>query len=148
MNQHGFTLVEVLVALSLFAVGMLGTGLLLTRNLHDAAQEHTHGLLNRAIHSENEILRRALDRSPQALQQELHRLQTGRPFPPWEATEQAGDIKLRLIEARDGNGAPLLQSPVEDWRPPYRLLIEATYHDPRIQRRQRQGLILTPVPTL
>lgn len=126
-RQRGFSLVEALVGLGVFAVGMLGVAMLTTRATHDTGDSRVYSATNQFLAAKVESLGIAAAEGPATLLSRLNGL-TKTPNP-----KVVGDIGVTLTKAVDGNNVDLvpLKAVAADklppLRPPYVLVFTPTY---------------------
>jgi prepilin-type N-terminal cleavage/methylation domain-containing protein len=122
LNMKGFTLIEVLVSLTIFAIGLLGLGFHLAQDMRTKIDTQVYPtamqIANQTIESLNESLKTSDDEFARFLaryQQSVDALETtGNPI--------SEELQIQLADnspAIDGNGKPLLNTAVANWQPPY-----------------------------
>lgn len=121
-HSNGFTLIEVLVSLTIFAVGLLGLGFHLAQDMKSKINTQVYPsamqIANQTIESLNEALKSGNDDFARFLahyRQEVEPLLArGNPI-----SEQLHIHLAKNAPPSDGNGRSLLDTATRDWKPPY-----------------------------
>lgn len=141
-RQHAFTLVEVLVSLSVFAIGMLGIGLSLTKGLKNVVHNDVHSAAMRVVQQEVEPLHIAVQQGRARLQTALNAASTTQIIA--EAPLQ-GRFSVSVNGAMDRNGLDLLSADTAvNWAPPYTVVLEVVYNGPKGQLKFPTAHVLVP----
>lgn len=135
-NQHGFSLIEAMIGLAIFAIGILAVAQFTSVNMHNSSGAHVHSAAMQLLSQRIEPLMRAgqFDSVPgsqlgaQTIVNSLGSLNK-------TANRQViGDIGMALTSAVDGNGVNLVgfkqaNFPNVVLRAPYVLVVTMSYID-------------------
>ncbi len=126
--QRGFSLIEVLVALLVFAIGMLGIALHSNLGLQHRLGNEIHNNAQRVARLVIEPLNQALRQDKATFRQALQRLAEQAEAPAYFAHDNAVVAGFYIeIEAWDRDDRPLLNLASDQWRPPYTLSLNLNY---------------------
>ncbi len=143
-RQQGFTLIEVLVSMSLFAVGMLGIALYLAKGLQTTVNNEAHAMAMRVAQQAVEPLYVASNQSRASLKTALEKSTTN-PFPFTYHSALASQFNI-TIDATDRDNKKLLQNKPEDWKPPFTVVLNVEYDDGHNTLHFDTAHVLVPPP--
>ena len=121
-NQTGFTLIEILVAMTLLAIGILGISLNTTQGLKAKIDSHLHASVMQVATRSIEPLNQALHTSTNQFDSELTRIRNG-----IDATSNNYPFKIAATRATDALGNDLFNTEVAQWHAPFELLINIRF---------------------
>lgn len=131
-HHKGFTLVEVLVALVIFSIGLLGLGLQLSKNLNVTINKEVHSSVMQLVLQAVEPLNRAILQTPQTFQQTLNELSVSGATPVFETNNsQQNDFTITVALAEDSNGNSLFSSNAASLQPPFTVVLNVEYVAPK-----------------
>ena len=126
----GFTLIEVLVALVVFALGMLSIALHTTQSIKSKIDTQIHSTVMQIASQYMEPLNRALLISPEAFSSTLNNLGNRGTDPLFaEGNPSADNFQIQIASAVDRNNVNLINTavPPSEWRAPFSVTLNITY---------------------
>lgn len=129
MNKSiGFTLIEVLVALAIFALGMLGLGLQMSKNLNATINKEVHSSVMQLALQSVEPLNQAVLIKKENFLSALNNLNTFGQAPVFDTNNsQHNEFKISIASAIDSNGNALLATDIDTWLPPFTVVLNIEY---------------------
>ncbi len=128
-RQHAFTLIEVLVSITVFAVGLLGISYYMTRSLQNTLTTEVHASAMQISLQASEPLEQSLRSSKQQLLSTITNFQTPQ-IPPFNIEGYITEgFTIQIQQALDANDLDLNTTPISDWAAPYTIFLNVTYTD-------------------
>ncbi len=124
-RSSGFTLIEVLVALLVFSIGMLGLGLQLSRNLTVTIDKGVHSSVMQLALQAVEPLHRAAEQTPNAFRAALANVPNTALYTT--NSSSLNTLNLSIALASDDKGQNLLTTNTNLWTPPYTVVLNVEY---------------------
>ncbi len=128
-RQGAFTLIEVLVSITVFAVGFLGISYYMTRSLQNTLTTEVHASAMQISLQASEPLEQSLRSGKQQLLAAITNFQT--PQTPSFSIDGyiAEGFTIQIQQALDANNLNLGTTPINDWAAPYTIFLNVTYTD-------------------
>jgi len=131
-RQSGFTLLEVMVSLLIFATGMLGVAYQMSQGLKNTIDTEVHSSVMQIALQSIEPLKRAVLINNETLSTQLGILNTNVTAPPFagNSNQQGFEISVKsanFIDINDGNSKSLFAVDPTNWVPPYTIVLEISY---------------------
>jgi len=128
-RQGAFTLIEVLVSITVFAVGFLGISYYMTRSLQNMLTTEVHASAMQISLQASESLEQSLRSSKQQLLATLTNFQT--PQAPSFSLNGylAEGFTIQIQQALDANNLALGTTSINDWAAPYTIFLNVSYTD-------------------
>ena len=124
----GFTLIEVLIALLIFTIGLLGMGLQLSKNMSATINKEVHSSVMQLAMQSIEPLNQAILNSPDAFKSALFNLSTAGTTPAFGTNNsEKSNFNISIDRATDSSGNSLLATDSSLWLPPYSLVLNIEY---------------------
>lgn len=125
-GYKGFTLIEVLVALVIFAIGLLGLGLQLSKNLNVTINKEVHSSVMQLALQSVEPLNLAILQSRSNFKQALNSLSSTPAFDT--NNSQLNNFTISINSAIDSNGQSVLSSNnLGTLIPPFTVVLNVKY---------------------
>lgn len=124
-RHSGFTLVEVLVSLSLFAFGMLTVALYLAKGIQTAAQNEVHATATRLAMQSVEPLYLALRQGRSQLRAAL--LEVGPTPLTFNSGNSVSNDFAIAAQAHDSDNRDLFAADPSTWKPPFTVVLNVGY---------------------
>lgn len=146
-RQTGFSLIEILLAMAIFAVGMLGIAMHMGQSMKNSANNSMHAGAMQAASTLTEQLNQLVRRDVKQFQTLLQDFQTPRLLNPSISTNPGEQFRLQVLQATDSSalGHDLLSNTdYFSWRPPFTISMEVSYSNAAITHRFPLNYVLTP----
>jgi len=126
-RSKGFTLIEVMISLLIFASGMLGVAYQMSQGLKNTINSEIHSSVMQIALQSIEPLEKATTVSFTELQNKLINLNS-EDTPPFSSNSNQDGFQVNIEHALDENGELLLDSDDPDgWLPPLTVVLKITY---------------------
>lgn len=126
-QNKGFTLIEVLISLLIFSIGLLGLAMQLSRSLDATISKEVHSAVSQLVLQSVEPLNRAVDQSNQIFLNRLTDIGSNNT-PAFSSNNSNKDnFKITVAEAIDQNNSSLFSTQPTNWLAPYRVVINVEY---------------------
>ncbi|MDH5229547.1 MAG: prepilin-type N-terminal cleavage/methylation domain-containing protein [Gammaproteobacteria bacterium] len=130
-RRNGFTLIEVLVSVLVFSLGVIGISLHLSHSVKSQIVSDVHRNAMQIASQVVEPLHIELRQGESALRHRLQRLQYRTNPAILTPNASSGLFSFRIAKAFDANGNTLLSTDLDTWKPPYTILLNVIYNNPR-----------------
>lgn len=117
-RQRGFSLIEILVAMSLLAFGLLAVALNTTKGLKSKVDTEVHSRAMQVSSLYIEPLNRAIEVNTQTFINQLQSIGSGSNYQ---------DFTLKLSSSQDAAGNDITQTPTDMLSPPFTLVLDIQY---------------------
>lgn len=125
--QGGFTLIETLVALLVFSVGILSIALHTTQSLKSRINTEVHSSVMQIATQVVEPLSQALSVNLSSFEQALLQAKSLSKPPFVQGNDVAANFNVQLTRATDANNAELLNTPSQQWKIPFTVIVSVDY---------------------
>lgn len=126
-KQSGFTLVEVMISLLIFATGMLGVAFQMSLGLKNTINTEVHSSVMQVALQSIEPLKRSVLQGNEAFKTELTNLNTNGRTPPFASNSNQANFSIAVERAVDENNNGLLDTAVTNWSPPYTVVLNISF---------------------
>jgi len=124
----GFTLIEVLIALAIFAIGLLGIGLQITKSLNTTINKEVHSAVMQLTLQSIEPLNHAIQTDVDRFKSVLSNLSITEQSPAFNTNNsQFSDFKISVTSATDSLGNEILSTNNANWKPPLTVVLNIEY---------------------
>ena len=118
MKQYGFSLIEILVAMSLLAFGLLAVTMNTTKGLKSKVDTEIHSRAMQVSSHYFEPLNRAIEVDTQTFINQVQNIGAGTNYQ---------NFTLSLTSSHDADGNDITQTPAGMLRPPFTLVLDIQY---------------------
>ena len=125
--QQGFTLIEVMISLLIFATGMLGVAYQMSQGLKNTINTEVHSSVMQIALQSIEPLNRSINVSNTTFKNALTNLTNNGSTPPFAGNTNQSRFTISLDRAVDINNKSLLAEPVANWQAPYTIVLKISY---------------------
>jgi len=127
-KNKGFTLIEVLISLVIFAFGMLGVAMQMSKSLSNTINNEVHSSVMQLAMQSIEPLNIAVLRDRDAFSAALTNLANTGNTPAFATNNsQLKSFDISISSALDSDGDSLFAEPNNNWAPPYTIILEVEY---------------------
>jgi len=127
-RQQAFTLIEVLISLLIFAFGMLGVSMQMSKSLQNTISNEIHSSVMQLALQSIEPLNNAVLKNRTTFKDALNNLVTAGTTPAFATNNSLlSTYNISINKAIDSNNNSLLSSNQDSWLPPYTLVLKVDY---------------------
>lgn len=128
LTSKGFTLIEVLISLVIFAFGMIGVAMQMSKSLSNTINNEVHSSVMQLAMQSIEPLNNAVLENRDTFNTALTNLANTGNTPAFSTNNsQLKAFNIRINSALDSNGNSLITNPNNNWAPPYTIVLEVEY---------------------
>ena len=128
-KHSGFTLIEVLVALAIFAIGILGLGLQLGKNISSTINKEVHSSVMQLDMQAVEPLKQAINASTERFNTLLNELNTNGLTPVFSTNySEKNNFEISVFSATDATNNNLFTTDSSQWTPPFSVVLNVKYN--------------------
>lgn len=124
-KNKGFTLIEVLISLVIFAFGMLGVAMQMSKSLSSTVSNEVHSSVMQLAMQSIEPLNIAVLKSRDTFKAALNNIGNTPVFST--NNSQLNNFDISLSRALDNNNNSLFTEPSGNWAPPYTIVLKVEY---------------------
>ena len=124
-KNKGFTLVEVLISLVIFAFGMLGVAMQMSKSLSSTVSNEVHSSVMQLAMQSIEPLNNAVLQSRDTFRTTLNNISNTPAFATNNSQFKTFDISVN--SALDSNNNSLFSATTNSWTPPYTIVLKVDY---------------------
>jgi len=123
--ESGFTLIEVMISLLIFATGMLGVAFQMSQGIKNTINTEIHSSVMQVVLQTIEPLGKSILNSNSAFITELKNIQL---TPPFAGASTQGNFSITVDNAKDEDNNSLLGAePAGKWQGPFTVVLKVTY---------------------
>ena len=127
-KNKGFTLIEVLISLVIFAFGMLGVTLQMSKSLSSTVNNEVHSSVMQLAMQSIEPLNNAVLKNKDTFNTALNNLVNFGNTPAFATNNsQLKSFDIRVNSALDSNNNSLFTESTDNWSPPYTITLKVDY---------------------
>ena len=127
-KNKGFTLIEVLISLVIFAFGMLGVTLQMSKSLSSTVNNEVHSSVMQLAMQSIEPLNNAVLKNKDTFNSALNNLVNFGNTPAFATNNsQLKSFDIRVNSALDSNNNSLITESTDNWSPPYTITLKVDY---------------------
>lgn len=130
-HHNGFTLIETLVALLVFSIGILSIAMHTTQSLKSRINTEVHSSVMQIATQVVEPLSQALSVNLTSFEQALLQAKSLSTPPYVQGNDLTANFKVNLARATDANNAELLSTPTQQWKIPFTVIVDVNYVSPK-----------------
>jgi len=128
IKSKGFTLIEVLISLLIFAFGMLGITMQMSKSMSSTINNEVHSSVMQLAMQSIEPLNNAVLQSREDFKIDLNNLANLGLTPAFTTNNsQLNRFEINVENAVDSNKNPLRTSNTNSWAPPYSITLRIDY---------------------
>jgi len=128
--QSGFTLIEVMISLLVFATGMLGVTFQMSQGIKNTINTEVHSSVMQVALQSIEPLKRSVLQDNTAFLAQLNDLNTNGTAPPFAGNSNQENFVISVESATDDGGAGnnnLFTKSTASWVPPFTVVLQISY---------------------
>jgi len=127
-KNKGFTLIEVLISLVIFAFGMLGVAMQMSKSLSSTVSNEVHSSVMQLAMQSIEPLNNAVLQNRDIFNNALNNLATFGHTPAFATNNsQLKTFDISVNSAFDSNNNSLFVATTSSWKPPYTIILKVDY---------------------
>lgn len=127
-KNTGFTLIEVLISLLIFAFGMLGVTLQMSKSMSNTISNEVHSSVMQLAMQSIEPLNTAVLKNQDTFNDALNNLVNFGNTPAFATNNsQLKTFNIRVDRALDSNNNSLMTTASSNWSPPYTIILKVDY---------------------
>ena len=127
-ENTGFTLIEVLISLVIFAFGMLGVTLQMSKSLSSTVNNEVHSSVMQLAMQSIEPLNNAVSKNKDTFNTALNNLASFGRTPAFATNNsKLKTFDIQVSSALDSNNNSLFSQSTVNWSPPYTITLKVDY---------------------